>query len=52
MRRGRATAAGTALLLGAAAAALYTGPLLILWGLYNKYYRRRGGRGRGMDDPA
>jgi preprotein translocase subunit SecA len=28
----------------AAAAALYTGPILVLWGLYNRYWRRAGRR--------
>ena len=35
----------------AAAAALYTGPLLILWGLYNKYVKRRTER-KGGGEPA
>ena len=36
----------------AAAAALYTGPLLILWGLYNRYVRRREAPERGRDGAA
>jgi preprotein translocase subunit SecA len=34
----------------AAAAALYTGPLLVLWGLYNRYWRRRGDGTGGNGD--
>jgi len=36
----------------AAAAALYTGPLLVLWGLYNRYFRRRRDGTREDDDTA